>query len=39
MVSNQELKEILQEKRTGSNIKGYLVCDRCKGSYELQPGE
>lgn len=39
MVSNQELKEILQEKRTGSNIKGYLVCDTCKGSYELQPGE
>ena len=39
MVSNQELKERLYEKRTGSRTKEYLVCDTCKGSYELQPGE
>ena len=39
MVSNQELKEKLYEKRTGSDIKEYLVCNTCKGSYELQPGE
>ena len=39
MVSNRELKERLYEKRTGSDIKEYLVCDTCKGSYELQPGE
>ena len=39
MVSNQELQERLYEKRTSSDIKGYLVCDTCKGSYELQPGE
>ena len=39
MVSNQELKERLYEKRTGSDTKEYLVCDTCKGSYELQPGE
>jgi hypothetical protein len=39
MVSNQELKERLREKKSRPNIKGYLVCDTCKGSYELQAGE
>ena len=39
MVSNQELKEKLRKKRSSPNIKGYLVCDTCKGSYELQAGE
>ena len=39
MVSNQELKERLYEKRTGSDIKEYLECNTCKGSYGLQPGE
>ena len=39
MVSNQELKERLREKRSSPNIQGYLVCDTCKGSYELQAGE
>jgi hypothetical protein len=39
MVSNQELKDRLREKKSGSNIKGYLVCDTCNGSYELKAGE
>ena len=39
MVSNQELKQKLREKKSISNKKGYLVCDTCQGSYELQAGE
>ena len=39
MVSNQELKDRLREKKPGSDIKGYLVCDTCNGSYELKTGE
>ena len=39
MVSNKELKERLRETRSGSNIKGYLVCDTCNGSYKLKTGE
>ena len=39
MVSNQELKERLREKKSGPNATRYLVCDKCNGSYELQAGE
>ncbi len=39
MVSNDKIKQLLLDKREGKNIKGYLVCDACHGSYELQPGE
>lgn len=39
MVSNQEIKASIREKQSRPNIKEYLVCDTCKGSYELQEGE
>jgi hypothetical protein len=39
MVSNQELKQRLKEKKSISKKTGYLVCDSCHGSYELQDGE
>lgn len=39
MVFNEEIKEKLKNKREGKGTNGYLVCDTCKGSYELQPGE
>ena len=39
MVSNQELKDRLREKKSGPDHKGFLVCDTCKSSYKLQPGE
>ena len=39
MVSNQELKQRLKEKKSISKKNGYLVCDTCQGSYELQAGE
>jgi tetratricopeptide (TPR) repeat protein len=35
MVSNEEIKE----KNDGINKNGYLVCDTCQGSYELEAGE
>jgi hypothetical protein len=39
MVSNDEIKHRLNEQRTGTTIKEYLVCDTCQGVYELQSGE
>ena len=36
MVSSDEIKRKLHDKQ---NNPGYLVCDKCKGYYELQPGE
>ncbi len=39
MVSNDELKQRLREKKEGKDINGYLICDTCHGSYELKPGE
>ena len=39
MVSNDEIIKKLKDQRDGKNLKGYLVCDTCHGSYELQPGE
>lgn len=39
MVFNEEIKEKLRNKREGTGSNGYLVCDTCKGSYELQNGE
>ena len=41
LVSNEEIKRRLQAKRKEPIVKNkrYLVCDKCKGSYELHPGE
>lgn len=39
MVSNKEIKQKLRIQKEGTNTEGYLVCDNCQGSYELQPGE
>ena len=39
MVSNDKIKQSLADKREGRDINGYLVCDTCQGSYELQSGE
>lgn len=39
MVSNNEIKQKLRIQKKGTNIDGYLICDTCQGSYELQPGE
>ena len=39
MVSNDEIKQNLKEKREQKDINGCLLCDSCHGSYELQPGE
>lgn len=39
MVSNEEIKRKLGDKKEGKGINGYLVCDTCQGNYELQPGE
>lgn len=39
MVSNDEIKQRLHEQREETNIKEYLVCNNCQGTYELQPGE
>ncbi|MDP3014441.1 MAG: hypothetical protein Q8M92_09380, partial [Candidatus Subteraquimicrobiales bacterium] len=39
MVSSEEIKQKLGNTREGTPINGYLVCDKCKGYYELQEGE
>lgn len=39
MVSNEEIRQKLHNKREGTVINNYLVCDNCGGYYELQPGE
>ena len=39
MVSNEEIKQLLEDKKEGKGKNGYLVCNTCKGSYELQTGE
>lgn len=38
MVSNDEISQRLRSKREGSPL-NYLVCNKCGGYYELQPGE
>jgi len=38
MVSSKEIKERLQAKREGS-YKGYLLCEKCGGYYELEDYE
>ncbi|ADZ10122.1 hypothetical protein Metbo_1902 [Methanobacterium lacus] len=39
MVTNEQIKLRLRNKRDGILSEGYLVCDNCGGFYELQPGE
>lgn len=39
MVSNNEISQRLRNKREGKSLNGYLVCNKCGGYYELQPGE
>ena len=39
IVSNEELKQRLREKKEGKAINGYLICDTCHGSHQLKPGE
>ena len=39
MVSNEEIKQMLKNKREGKISYGYLVCNKCGGYYELQEGE
>lgn len=39
MVSNEEISQRLRNKREGKSLNGYLVCNKCGGYYELQPGE
>ena len=39
MVSNEEISQRLRNKRKGSSLNSYLVCNKCGGYYELQPGE
>ena len=39
MVSNDEISQKLRSKREGTPLNSYLVCNRCGGYYELQPGE
>ena len=39
MVSNDEIRQRLDNKRDRKSGYGYLVCDKCGGSYELQLGE
>lgn len=38
MVSNDEISQRLRNKREGKPL-NYLVCNKCGGYYELQPGE
>lgn len=38
MVSNKEIKEMLEAKR-GDSSNRYLICDKCGGYYELQKRE
>lgn len=39
MVSNDEISQRLRNKRKGLSLNSYLVCNKCGGYYELQPGE
>lgn len=39
MVSNDEISQKLRSKREGKPLSRYLVCNKCGGYYELQPGE
>ncbi|MEN6293461.1 MAG: hypothetical protein ABFD07_15795 [Methanobacterium sp.] len=39
MVSNDEISQRLRNKRKGTPLNSYLVCNKCGGYYELQPGE
>ena len=39
MVSNDEISQKLRSKREGTPLNSYLVCNKCGGYYELQPGE
>ena len=39
MVTNEQIKLKLRNKREGISTNGYLVCDTCQGFYELQHGE
>jgi hypothetical protein len=39
VVTSEEIKLKLRNKREGISTNGYLVCDTCQGFYELQPGE
>ena len=39
MVSNEEISQRLKNKRNETSLNSYLVCNRCGGYYELQPGE
>lgn len=39
MVSNDEISQSLRNKREGISPNSYLVCNKCGGYYELQPGE
>lgn len=39
MVSNEEISQKLRNKREGKSLNSYLVCNKCGGYYELQPGE
>lgn len=39
MVSNEEISQRLKNRREGKYLNGYLVCNKCGGYYELQPGE
>lgn len=43
MISRDEINKRLRARREGKSdkkdSKGYLICDRCNGYYELQKGE
>lgn len=39
MVTNEQIRLRLRNKRDGISTDGYLVCDNCGGFYELLPGE
>jgi len=39
MVSNNEINQILSDRRQGIYNNGYLVCDTCGGYYKLKSGE
>lgn len=39
MVSNEEISQRLRNKREGKSLNSFLVCNKCGGYYELQPGE
>lgn len=39
MVSNEEIRNRLGDKKVGKASNGYLVCDSCEGYYELKSEE